>query len=219
MACPHLQLSSSLCCDHYPWTHVVWFGFQWYGLLVHQWARFYPSGRIQGKHPIPYHWWQSVVLREIVYVIPGSGRSSGVGKDLPLQHSCLGNSMDGGAWQATVYGMQRIRHDWATEHARTYMWLSELSVTSLSLQSCLWSFARLPQNIFQKQLISEWWYLDSIIRVLDIVFNCWIRHSLKNLGCIQNKLPATSLIMGNRLIAPTRIIENALHISADIRDT
>ena len=31
--------------------------------------------------------------------IPGSGRSPGEGN--PLQYSCLENSMDGGAWQAT----------------------------------------------------------------------------------------------------------------------
>ena len=29
---------------------------------------------------------------------PGSGRSSGVGNGLPLQYSCLENSMDSGAW-------------------------------------------------------------------------------------------------------------------------
>ena len=33
-------------------------------------------------------------------LIPGSGRSSGVGKGNLLQYSCLGNSMDRGAWQA-----------------------------------------------------------------------------------------------------------------------
>ena len=35
--------------------------------------------------------------------IPGSGRSPGGGNDSPLQYSCLGNSMDIGAWQATVH--------------------------------------------------------------------------------------------------------------------
>ena len=34
--------------------------------------------------------------------IPGSGRSSGEGNGSPLQYSCLENSMDWGAWQATV---------------------------------------------------------------------------------------------------------------------
>ena len=30
--------------------------------------------------------------------IPGSGRSPGEGNGIPLQYSCLENSMDGGAW-------------------------------------------------------------------------------------------------------------------------
>ena len=33
---------------------------------------------------------------------PGSGRSPGGGKDYPLQHSFLENSMDRGAWWPTV---------------------------------------------------------------------------------------------------------------------
>ena len=36
-------------------------------------------------------------------LIPGSGRFPGVGDGNPLQYSCLENSMDRGAWQATVH--------------------------------------------------------------------------------------------------------------------
>ena len=35
--------------------------------------------------------------------IPGWGRSPGGGHDNPLQYSYLGNLMDRGGWQATVY--------------------------------------------------------------------------------------------------------------------
>ena len=35
-------------------------------------------------------------------LIPGLGRSPGEGNGNPLQYSCLGNPMDGGAWQTTV---------------------------------------------------------------------------------------------------------------------
>ena len=38
-------------------------------------------------------------------LIPGSRRSSGVGTGNPLQYSCLKNSMDREAWQATVPGV------------------------------------------------------------------------------------------------------------------
>ena len=40
---------------------------------------------------------------------------SGVGNGNPLQYSCLENSMNRGAWQATVHG-HRVRHDWAFIH-------------------------------------------------------------------------------------------------------
>ena len=47
-------------------------------------------------------------------LISGSGRSPGEGNGNPLQYSCLGNPMDRGAWQATVYGVARVGHDLAT---------------------------------------------------------------------------------------------------------
>ena len=43
--------------------------------------------------------------------IPGLGGSPGVGNDNLLQYSCLENSMDRGAWWATVHGPQRIGHN------------------------------------------------------------------------------------------------------------
>ena len=42
-------------------------------------------------------------------LIPGSGRSPGEGNDNPLQYSCLENSMDRGAWRATVHGVTKGR--------------------------------------------------------------------------------------------------------------
>ena len=43
--------------------------------------------------------------------IPGSGRSPGERNGYPLQYSCLENSMDRGAWQATVHGVTRVGHN------------------------------------------------------------------------------------------------------------
>ena len=40
-------------------------------------------------------------------LVPGSGRSPGVGNGNPLQYSCLENSMDRGAWQTTVHGVTK----------------------------------------------------------------------------------------------------------------
>ena len=39
--------------------------------------------------------------------VPGLGRSPGEGHDNRLQYSCLENSMDRGAWRATVHGVER----------------------------------------------------------------------------------------------------------------
>ena len=50
-------------------------------------------------------------------LISGSGRSLGGGNGNPLQQSCLENSMDRGAWQATVHAVQESD---ASEHAHSH---------------------------------------------------------------------------------------------------
>ena len=50
--------------------------------------------------------------------IPGLGRSPGEGNGNPLQYSCLENPMKGGAWQATVHGVQK-----------SWTWLSDFIFT------------------------------------------------------------------------------------------
>ena len=44
--------------------------------------------------------------------IPGLGRSPREGNGNPLQYSCLENSMDRGAWRATVHGVAKRRTGW-----------------------------------------------------------------------------------------------------------
>ena len=41
--------------------------------------------------------------------IPECGTFPGGGTSSPLEYSCLGNPMDRGAWQATVYGVAKSR--------------------------------------------------------------------------------------------------------------
>ena len=43
--------------------------------------------------------------------ISGLGRCPGERNGNPLQYSCLGKPRDRGAWQATVHGIARDRHD------------------------------------------------------------------------------------------------------------
>ena len=47
--------------------------------------------------------------------IPRSGRPPGEGNGNPLQYSYLENSMNRGAWGATVLGVAGVRHDLATK--------------------------------------------------------------------------------------------------------
>ena len=51
--------------------------------------------------------------------IPGLGRSPGERNGNPLQYSCLENYIDGGAWWATVHGLQRVGHDCVTNNNNT----------------------------------------------------------------------------------------------------
>ena len=72
----------------------------------------------------------------------GLGRSPGGGNGKPLQYSCLENSMDRGAWQATVPRITKSQ-DWAHAHthsedsANLWQWFgkSGLGLTSLVLFS------------------------------------------------------------------------------------
>ena len=54
---------------------------------------------------------ESVLNAEDPGLIPGSERAPGEGNGNPLQHSCLENSMDRGAWRVTVHGVVKAGHD------------------------------------------------------------------------------------------------------------
>ena len=54
-----------------------------------------------------------------VGLIPGLGKSPGGGNGDPLQYSHLENSMDRGAWRATVHGVAKVSNttEWLSAHA------------------------------------------------------------------------------------------------------
>ena len=50
-----------------------------------------------------------LAMQEIPDLIPGLGRSPEKENDYPLQYSCLENSMDRGAWWATIHEVTKSR--------------------------------------------------------------------------------------------------------------
>ena len=79
-----------------------------YPLIIFSYVKFcgFPGGSISKE---------SACNAKDLGLIAGSGRPSKEGNGTPLQFSCLGNPMDRGAWQATVPGIARVRHDLATK--------------------------------------------------------------------------------------------------------
>ena len=65
-------------------------------------------------------------------LIHGSRRSPREGHRYPLQYSCLESPMDRGTWQATVHGVTRVGHDWAT----TVLQVQYIPKSVLSLLHC-----------------------------------------------------------------------------------
>ena len=78
-------------------------------------------------------------------LIPGSGRSAGVGNRNPLQYSCLENSMDRGALWATVHRV-----------AKSQIWLSVHTHTHPHTQRHLWKYLQVSSNLMVTNLKLPW---------------------------------------------------------------
>ena len=78
--------------------------------------------------------------------IPGSGRAPEGGHGLPLQHSCLENPMDRGAWWATAPGV-------ANHQTRLSKW-GRVAVLEIWLRRCLRT-GPVDQKYFESQPISR----------------------------------------------------------------
>ena len=97
-------------------------------------------------------------------LIPGPGRSPGEGNGNPLQYSCLENPKDRGAkWAIQSMGLQRVRHDWATN---TYL-TRKSSVFKVVLND-MFGAIDLKQNWFDTFSTAD--YHFPIIFVLDTTF-------------------------------------------------
>ena len=79
--------------------------------------------------------------------IPGSGRSPGEGNGNPLQHCCLENPMDGGAWWATIHGVAKSwtqLSDFAFVLSFTFM-SSDCLIIIIAFLKCCNGFFKLCQ--------------------------------------------------------------------------
>ena len=79
-----------------------------------------------------------------VDLIPGLGRSLGVGNDNPLQYSCVENSTNRGAWQATVHGGSKESATTGQQKELKEMNLEDIMLTEISQtkeeKNCVISF-------------------------------------------------------------------------------
>ena len=84
--------------------------------------------------------------------IPGLGRFPGGENSNPLQHSCLRNPMDRGAWWAIVHGgLRRVRHDLATKQQPDK---DKLNV-SLSSWSCSSTWLNARMQLWEPLICSQ----------------------------------------------------------------
>ena len=75
---------------------------------MHQWVYQVAGSVLENWLPVQKH-------TEDVDLIPGSGiLPDHLGNGNPLQCSCLQNSIDKGAWQATVNGVMKSQMQWST---------------------------------------------------------------------------------------------------------
>ena len=74
----------------------------------------YKTRHIVGTQHTRLSWWliskESACNAGDIGLIPRLGRSPREGNRSPLQNSCLGNSMDRGAWWATVHGITKTHN-------------------------------------------------------------------------------------------------------------
>ena len=77
-------------------------------------------------------------------MIPGLGRSPGVGNGYHFQYSCLENSMDREAWKITVHGvaewdmteltLNTVKHLGGRNYANSLKWQNSLKALTFYLQ-------------------------------------------------------------------------------------
>ena len=96
--------------------------------------------------------WDSAYNVGDLGLVPGLGRSPGEGHGNPLQYSCLENSMDRWAWQATVHGVTKSWIWLSNSHTHThthtqYMHLHKKTLKMLKQKVLKVSRNRVPGHL------------------------------------------------------------------------
>ena len=124
-------------------------------------------------------------------LIPGSRRSPEEGNGYPVQYSCLENSMDRGAWWATVHGVAKSQTwlKWLSmhthTHAPTWCWgPQEIVRWASSLNKCdlVQITQSLPPNHF--------FFLKFQSEIIDVWQLCHVNFPLLDITVILEFLPA-----------------------------
>ena len=84
----------------------------------------------------------------------------------PLQYSCLKNPMDRGACWAMIYRVQRVGHDWASEHTCTHPWSNSFPPSTPSLWKTPIHFPFLRNHLF--------WIFHTNGIIQHLIFHVWL---------------------------------------------
>ena len=100
-------------------------------------------------------------------LIPWTGRSPRGGNGYLLQYSCLEISKDRGAWQDTVHGVSRVRHDWATKQQSSCVrQLLLCPPQGMFLKQSMIYSGELYSQMEAVEQICPWFYLAQHILIL-----------------------------------------------------
>ena len=142
------------------------------GLLATPWTAGYQASPSMGFWGVPCGsaGKESACNVGVLGSISGVGRSPGEGNGNPLQYSCLGNPMDGGAWWVTVHGVAKSL-TWPSTGAtqwRSFPLLAPESLLSFCFgYNCLWAH--------KGKLLVGMWCLKGRLKG---------RHDHKNAACV-----------------------------------
>ena len=100
--------------------------------------------------------------------IPGSGGSPGEGNDNPLQYSCLENSMDRGAWWATVHGVAKELDTTEQLNSSNILWSGEYMSYLKTFKALFQSKSWLGQTKYTRRWVCPVYSWELVILIVTL---------------------------------------------------